>query len=442
MYNDNYNASLVGGLSVGVPGEIRGYELLHKKYGQLPWSKLFEPSIKLAEHGFEAGPELVKRLDLQKKWLLNSTEFVKIYAPSGQLVKVDDIVYRKNYAKTLKKIAKEGSKGFYEGEVAQEIANYVQKNGGIITLEDLKNYKAIVKEPSIGTFLGSKVISTTAPSSGSVLVSTLGLLDAVIKQNGTGSQVDLYHRFVEALKFGFSARTRIGDPAYNSTITPFEKEIIKKDYIKKLLSRVDLKQTHDFNYYNPSYDTKELPGTTHISVIDKDGFAVSLTTTVNMNFGSQLMTPEFGIILNDEMNDFSVPNVSNGFGLAPSPLNWVQPGKRPLSSTVPSILVKEDGEIIALGGAGGSLIISATAQVLLEIYLNKKGLQEAVDNARIHNQLLPQITQVEQSFNQTLIDGLVAKGHNVTKWSNLSQVQIVTKKCDGSVEGNFIIFIY
>ncbi|KXN74219.1 gamma-glutamyltranspeptidase [Conidiobolus coronatus NRRL 28638] len=422
MYNTNYNASLVGGLAVAVPSEVKGYELLHTKYGKLPWNTLFEPSIELSEVGFKAGKELVKRLNSNKDWILNNTEFLKIFAPNGTLVGVGDIVYRKNLAFTLKKIAEEGSKGFYEGEVAQDIVNTIQTNGGIMSLEDLKNYTAIFRQPSTGKFMNSTIYSTTAPSSGSILINILELLDSVIRSNGTGTQVDLYHKFVECLKFGYAARTNLADPGFNSTITAFEKNIISEQFIENLRSKVDLKHTHNYTYYEAAYAPEEMPGTTHLS------------TTVNMDFGSQLMTPATGIVLNDEMNDFSMPNVSNGFNLPPSVINVVKPGKRPQSSTAPAIVVKSNGEIIALGGAGGSKITSSVAQVLLEILLNDKNIMQAVDSPRIHNQLLPEVTNVEENFNQEIINGLIAMGHNVQKWNQLAEVQIVAKYENRTVE--------
>jgi gamma-glutamyltranspeptidase len=268
----------------------------------------------------------------------------------------------------------------------------------------------------------------------------LELLDSVVTTNGTGTQIDIYHRFVECLKFGYAARTNLADPRFNSTITSFEKRIISGQFIENLRPKVDLKHTHNYTYYEAAYAPEEMPGTTHLSVIDSEGFAVSLTTTVNMDFGSQLMTPATGIVLNDEMNDFSIPNISNGFDLPPSVINFVEPGTRPQSSTAPAIIVKDNGEIIALGGAGGSRITSSVAQVLLEIFLNNKNIVQAVNSPRIHNQLLPEITNVEENFNQGIINGLIAMGHNVQKWNQLAEVQIVAKYKNGTVEGKNTIY--
>jgi gamma-glutamyltranspeptidase len=436
MYDKRPEQVQVGGLAVGVPGEIKGFELMHRKYGKLPWSKLFAPSAKLCKDGFRAGTELVRQLNLAKGWILENEEFRKVYVKNGELVDVDDIVKRPELGATLEKIGKEGSSAFYEGEIAREIVDFTQKNGGILTLQDLKNYKPIIRPYAEGKFFNSTIISTTAPSGGSILISTLQLLEEVIKTKGKGSTADVYHKFVESLKFGFAMRTKIADPDFDSEISKFSELILTKDYIKNLATEVDLTSTHNFDYYHPQYDTKELPGTTHISVIDNSGLVVSLTSTVNLEFGSHLMTPLSGIILNDEMDDFSLPNVTNGFNLPPSPLNWVQPHKRPLSSTVPTIVVGPNGDIITLGGSGGTRILSAVAQILLEVEVNGKDLNSAIDTPRIHHQLIPETIFLEKAFDQDIINGLYTKGHNVTRWPrHKSVVQIVKRSSkDGSIE--------
>jgi gamma-glutamyltranspeptidase len=438
MYKSDPSLSKIGGLAVGVPGEIRGYELMHKKYGKLNWEELFKPAIELSKNGFKVGRILDLRLKSHGEWILKNEQFKQVFAPNGTVLGFGDLIKRPKLAATLEKISKEGAKALYEGEIAKEIIDTIQSTGGIMTLEDLKNYKAITREPVIANVFNSTIITSSAPTSGAILASSLKLIEAVVKANGTGTPTDLYHRYVEALKFGFASRTRLGDPNFNKNITEYSKEIITDEYINNLRPQVDLERTHDPSYYKPLYDVKELPGTTHISIVGNDGFAVSLTSTINLEFGSRLLTPNSGIILNNEMDDFSAPGFSNGFNLAPSPYNYVEPNKRPLSSTVPTIIVKPNGEVTAIGGSGGSRILSAVIQVLVENQINFKDLKASIDSPRIHHQLLPDVISLEENIDKNILDGLKAKGHNVTDWGNSyrSIVQIVRKKGDGCIEGN------
>jgi gamma-glutamyltranspeptidase len=441
MYNSDYDLSKNGALAVGVPGEIRGFEFLHSKHGKLSWKELFQPSIDLSKNGFKVGPILNLRLNSSKEWILNNTQFKEAYAPSGTVFKTDDIVRLPKLSAALTKISKEGAKAFYEGDIAKDIVETIQNNKGIMTSEDLKNYKAILREPVISTVFNSTIITSSAPASGAVLVSALKLLEAVIKACGKGSPSDVYHKYAEALKFGFASRTRLGDPNFSKSITEYSKEIISDEYIDKLRPQVDLEKTHDPAYYKPYYGTTESHGTTHISAIDSSGFSVTLTSTINLTFGSRLMTSKYGIILNNQMNDFGIPGNTNNNNTAPSPYNFVAPNKRPLSSAVPTIIVKPNGELTALGGSGGSKILSGVLQVLVESEINSKDLKTSLDSPRLHHQLLPNKLDYEKYLDTSTLENLKKKGHIMNPWgdSHRSIIQIVRKKPNGSIEGKLFI---
>jgi gamma-glutamyltranspeptidase len=441
MYMSDPRKSIIGGLAVGVPGEIRGYELLHSKYGKLSWKELFLPSIALSNSGFKVGHILNLRLKSNEKWILMNERFKEVYAPNGTILGLGDIVRIPKLSAALTKISKEGAKAFYEGDIAKDIVDTIQNNSGILSMKDLKNYKAILREPVISTVFNSTIITSSAPTSGAILVSTLKLLESVIKTSGKGSPSDIYHKYIEALKFGFASRTRLGDPNFSKSILEYSKEIISDEYINNLSPKVDLKHTHEPPYYNPMFAPKELPGTTHISVIDNYGIAISLTSTINLEFGSRVMTPNFGIILNNEMNDFSTPELSQEYNLSPNHYNYIEPNKRPLSSTVPTIIVKPNGELTALGGSGGSKILSAVIQVIVELEINSKDLKTSLDSARIHHQLIPDVVFFEENLEKTIIEDLTANRHNVSGWRNShrSIVQIVRKKSDGQIEGKLFI---
>ncbi|KXN74217.1 gamma-glutamyltranspeptidase [Conidiobolus coronatus NRRL 28638] len=436
MYKSDLDKSKYGGLAVGVPGEIRGFEFLHSKHGKLNWEELFLPSINLSNEGFKVGPILHLRLDSSKEWILKDKQFKETYAPNGSLFKQGDLMRRPRFAATLTKIAKEGANAFYDGDIAKDIVETIQNNGGIMTREDLKNYKAIPREPVISSVLNSTIITGSAPASGAILVSALKLLESVIKSCGKGSASDLYHKYAEVLKFGFASRTRLGDPNFNKSIAEYSKEIITDKYINSLVPQVDLEKTHDPLYYKPYFGTQESHGTTHISAIDSSGFSVTLTSTINLTFGSRVMTPKYGIILNDQMNDFSTPGTANLTNLAPSPYNYVAPNKRPLSSAVPTIIVKPNGEITVIGGSGGAKILSGVFQVLVESEINSKDLKASLDSPRLHHQLIPNELSYEESFDASILKDLRNKGHNTTAWgdSHRSIIQIVRKRSDGCIE--------
>jgi len=243
------------------------------------------------------------------------------------------------------------------------------------------------------------------------------------------------HRLVETMKFGFAARTRISDPVFrNDTATIHE--IRTKAFADAIRKNLTDDRTHPAEYYNPLFDMPEDHGTSHVSVIDKAGMAVSLTHTVNTVFASQVLDAETGIILNNEMDDFSVPGTPNAFGLYPSPYNYPEPGKRPLSSTVPTIMENADGSFyLAVGGSGGSLIFTAILQVFLHT-LNGMNLLEAVEYGRLHDQLYPPITIADDIYPENLLDALRERGHNVTVFDInrvSSVVNIVVQEQNGTI---------
>ncbi|CAJ0650565.1 5335_t:CDS:10 [Entrophospora sp. SA101] len=296
MYKNNPLLSQVGGLSVGVPGEIRGLELAHKNFGKLKWETLFEPSIVLSKRGFKVPPELAKRLKEYKQEIESNPDLSAIYAPYGTILNEGDIVKNYKLARTLKLLSKFGSEVFYNGKIAQSIVKKVRATNGIITSKDLKDYQPIVTKPITGFFNG-----------GPILLAMLNILE----------------------------RYRLSTEDYAALIQQNISDV--KDH-----------------------------GTTHISVVDKNNQSVSLTSTVNIKWGSQVMDPDTGILLNDEMDDFSTPGVSNYFGLKPSPYNYIAPNKRPLSSCVP-VIIEKDGEFeMAIGGSGGTRILSSVLQVSME----------------------------------------------------------------------------
>ncbi|ETW81007.1 hypothetical protein HETIRDRAFT_155010 [Heterobasidion irregulare TC 32-1] len=430
MYVGNPAKAMFGGLSVAVPGEVKGLEEAHKRWGKLEWSRLVQPSVELAA-GWKVGVELGRRmnLDMFRPVMLGKDDWRSIFAPNGVILTEGEIIHRANYSKTLAAIAADGSNALYHGEIAEAIVRKVQSEGGVLSLEDMANYKVTVRKALQGTYRGRKVYTTHAPTSGPVLLHMLNLLETydIPTEGRTGLNV---HRYVEAMK----CETRICDPAFNNDPQRIE-QIPRKSFSALISKNLTDDRTHSPDYYQPIFDAPEDHGTSHTSVVDKDGMAVALTTTVNLVFGSLVMDPVTGIIMNDEMDDFSTPGTPNAFGLWPSPFNYPEPGKRPLSSTVPTIIEHTDGSFyLAIGGSGGSKIFPAVFQVILNLDWGYDASQ-AIEYGRLHDQLFPSYVEADDIYPGELLADLERRGHNITilNVNRVSAVVQAVMKKDGKI---------
>jgi gamma-glutamyltranspeptidase/glutathione hydrolase/leukotriene-C4 hydrolase len=417
MYEGRPNAARWGGLAVGVPGELKGLEEAHRRWGRLSWSKLVEPSIKLAEATY-VSRELDSRLQRFGSLIIADPDWQEIFlnADRGTMIRRGDVIRRKALAKTLAKVAKDGADAFYYGEVAQALVDKAKSKDGIITTQDFANYTVEVRDVVQAEWGDKRVFTTPAPTSGPVLLSMLQVTDGFADwvKNGARSGLNV-HRMVEAMKFSSSQRTRIGDPAFlNEKALKVIDHISTKKEANRVRKRIDDDRTHEIDYYDPLYDIQDSHGTMHLSVVDEEGMAVALTSTVNLPFGSAVLDPVTGVILNDEMDDSSTPGVPNAFGLFPSPYNYPEPNKRPLSSTAPTIVEEMDGRLyVALGGAGGSRIYGSVAQVLFNLQYGMD-LSASIERPRFHHQLLPASVSVESTADESLVDALRQRGHQIT----------------------------
>lgn len=409
MYKDNPKAAQIGGLAVGVPGEILGLQEAHSRWGSLPWKELVQPSVDIAR-GWRVDVELAKRMRWYPELMLENPDWSSIFAPNGRFLNEGDIIRRTNLSRTLEKVAKYGAEGFYKGGVAESILRKINETGGILSQHDLDHYKVIVQPALQGSYHGRKIYTTHAPTSGPVLLHMFNLVESydMSKRNGLNA-----HRLLEAIKFGFSARTRISDPRFTNSSDRID-QIPTKAYAQVIRHNLTDDMTHPPEYYQPEYDIVDDHGTSHASVVDKSGMAVSITSTVNLIFGSQVLDPVTGVILNNEMDDFSTPGVPNGFGLWPSPYNYPEPGKRPLSSTAPTIIEHKDGSFyVAIGGSGGSRIFPSIYQTLFNLDWGLDASQ-AIEYGRLHNQLFPILTDADNVYPPHLLDELRSRGHNIT----------------------------
>ncbi|BGP49944.1 hypothetical protein JCM10450v2_005849 [Rhodotorula kratochvilovae] len=448
-------ASKVGGLAVGVPGELRGFEAAYAACGGgVPWARLFAPAAELARE-FAVGKELARRLNARisqwtggkggptlSEWIQDEEDWAAMFMRDEptkdghrqEFLREGDVVRREAYAETLERLGREGAGAFYEGEIADALVETVQAAGGILSREDMRAYRAIVRRAEEGTYRGRRYYTGSYPSGGPILRHLLNVLDGY-DDFADGGQTPLSeHRFVEALKFAFAARTNVGDPRFIHNDAKLA-EIPTRKYADAVRANITDDRTHPLSYYNPQFDILEDHGTTHLSTIDQWGGAVALTTTVNLIFGSRVMDARTGVILNDEMDDFATPGIPDAFGLTPSPFNYPEGGKRPLSSTSPLIMdhASSDSVWLSMGGSGGSRIFGAVAQTLLNLDWGHD-LSGAVEAPRVHHQLLPEYVSVESTFRPDLLDSLRDRGHNVTVFDinvGIAEVQAVQRDRDG-----------
>ncbi|TKY86150.1 hypothetical protein EX895_004975 [Sporisorium graminicola] len=455
MYQDApvKNASLYGGLAVGVPGEPKAWWDLHQKYGQLPWAKVFKPAIELNRRGFKVTTELAKALNVtQYPFLCSDKRWSQFYCPNGKIAQLGDTIKKERLAKTFELLAHKGIDPFYYGGIASDIVDTIADNKvlkGIMTRQDLADYEVKFRQPHNVSLRDGKyrIYGTVAPSSGSVVLSTLQTVD----QFRADGQEDLAnvnvstHRFIEANKFSYGQRTNYGDPAFVKNVSRLESEYLELSTSKANKAKINDSRTFDTAYYIPSNkDTEVLTdhGTSAITVVDADGMAISLTTTINTFWGSQLMT-KHGFPLNNELDDASTPGLTNFFGYLPTPANYIAPGKRPLSSI--SAVIAEDtstGELkLSLSSAGGSRIITAVTQVAYDVLFKGQDAQTALAEPRWHDQLSPNVTSLESrapqvpgfvGFSNQTAAFLASVGHNVS-WTPIgsSTAQAVERFDDG-----------
>ncbi|KAI0087996.1 gamma-glutamyltranspeptidase [Irpex rosettiformis] len=430
MYVGQPINALFGGLAVGVPGELRGLEEMHRRWGTLSWKELVMPSVELAK-GWRVSKELERRIEMFGALMHNSPDWKAIFAPKGCLLREGDLIQRIALSRTLAKIAEEGPDAFYSGPIAESLVAKVQEAGGIMTLQDFADYKAKVEPALEGSYRGKRVYTTHAPTSGPALLHMLNLLEQFEDFVEEGRSSLNMHRVIEIMKFGFAARTKISDPAFVHRDSARILEIPTKEYARRVFLNITDDRTHPPEYYQPVYDVPVDHGTSHVSVVDKNEMAVSITSTVNIVFGSQVLDPVTGVIMNDEMDDFSTPGVPNSFGLYPSPYNYPQPGKRPLSSIAPTIMEHLDGSFaVTIGGSGGSRIFPSVFQTLVNLDWGLDA-SEAVEYGRVHDQLFPLLVEADNVFPSNILEDLKVKGHNITV-ADISRVaaavQVITKE--------------
>jgi gamma-glutamyltranspeptidase/glutathione hydrolase len=420
------DSSLVGYKSVGVPGSVAGLVYAEKQYGKLSIEKVMAPAIKLARDGFPLAYEDTQDLK-RDEYLAQFPESKRIFLRDGNFYEPGEIFKQPELARTLERLAKDPD-DFYHGAMGRELAAAIHKGGGLVTAEDLAAYEVKEREPVRGSYRGYDVISAPPPSSGGVaLVEILNILEGFDLAKLGNRSGDAIHLEVEAFRRAFYDRAEfMGDPDFAKVPVA---QLIDKKYAAAWRESIDpnqaslsqtLKRPPIFNELEReaqlrSTTIREPENTTHYSVVDAEGNAVSVTTTLNDSFGSRVTAEGLGFLLNDEMDDFtSKPGVPNGYGLIQGPANAIGPGKRPLSAMTPTIVLKDGKLFLVLGSPGGPTIITTVANVLIGVVDFSLDIQEAVNAARFHHQWLPDQIMVEDRLSPDTMNILRSKGHKLT----------------------------
>ncbi|XP_022106187.1 gamma-glutamyltranspeptidase 1-like isoform X2 [Acanthaster planci] len=437
----NMTRETFGATSIAVPGELSGMWEAHQRYGRLPWGKLFQPVISLAEEGFPVTAHLARALSILSRRVANWTlpehaGFLTRYAnEDGTWKGVGETVYAPKLARTLRAIAMNGVSELINGTTAQRVVQEIQDYGGLITAADLADYKAEWREVNAAPIgQGRSVLTTPSPSGGPVVQFLINVLGNYKISSAdfetTERQIKTYHRFVEASKFAFALRSYLGDveaPEVQEVLDKMRSEEYAKTVFAKI--REDAVTFANASGYDALLNTaSHSGGTCHISVVDESGNAVSVTSSVNYYFGSMILSNTTGLILNNEMADFDTPSSQPA-----SSANHVAPGKIPLSAMSPVIVVKENGGAeLVVGSAGSRAIITTNALVALRSAFTDASLKDIIDDKRIHNQLQPNNVAVyENGFPTDVVDGLVNMGHVVESRTLISVAQAIKRSEDG-----------
>ncbi len=434
--------SILGWRSSGVPGSVAGFALAHKRFGTQKWRDLVEPAVKLAAEGYVVSPSFAKTLTGENTPLARDPESKRIFLRDGNPYKAGETFKQPELGETLERIAQAGAKGFYEGPTAREFAAQMKAHGGLITEADLKAYKVVERTPLEGDYKDFHVITAPPPSAGGVgLLQMLGIL------NGTGYESDgpdsakAVHYEAEAMRRFYADRSEyLGDPAfYNVPV----KSLLAKDYLEWRRKTIDPAHATPSEMIAPGLPKAlaahvnqfENSETTHYNVVDSQGNAVAVTYTLNDWYGNGITVPKLGFLLNDEMDDFAAkPGVPNMFGVIGGEANAIEPGKRPVSSMTPTIIVRGGKLFMVVGAPGGSRITTGVMQVILDVLDFHMNPQEAVDLPRFHEQWKPDVLYLQNDFAPQAAEALRAMGYEIKPVPGVARVQAIVVN-NGSLEG-------
>ena len=426
--------NITGWRACGVPGTVRGLELAHKKYGRTDWARLLAPAIRLAREGFPVSWPLADALR-QARALSAFEESRRIFQRNGNYYQPGELLRQPELAATLERISRRGAADFYEGETARRLAEEMERHGGLITREDLAEYQAVERPVLRGVYRGYEILTAPPPSSGGIgLLQMLGMLEGSgYERAGPGAAATIHH-LAEVMRRFYADRSElIADPDYYQV--PIGR-LLDPGYLARRRRSIDPDRATPSEQLRPGAAPEpESSETTHLSIVDPEGNAVAMTYTINGAFGSGVTVPGLGFLLNNEMDDFSVkPGTPNMFGLIQGEANAIEPGKRPLSSMTPTIVLRDGKLVLVLGAPGGSRIINGVLQVLLNVVDFTMNIQDAVDRPRFHHQWKPDTLFVEDGFSPDTLELLARRGHRIRRIETVAVVEAV-RAGDGRLEG-------
>ncbi len=440
MYLDA-NGKVVDGKSlythyaIGVPGTVAGMEHALKSWGTMPLAKVVAPAAALAAKGFPVSETLAKILQQEKKNMGQWPATRAIFWKNGEPLKAGDTLVQKDLSQSIRLIGQQGARAFYQGAIAQKIAAETAPHAGAVTLADLRNYKVVERAPTTGTYRGYQIVTMPPPSSGGPhLVQILNMLEPLPLAQWGANSAQTIHYLAETMKLAYADRSEyLGDPDFVKI--PL-KGLTSKAYAAELLKTIDPNAARPASSIKPGKPQPyESDQTTHYSVVDKAGNAVAVTYTLNTNFGSGIVAQGTGIVLNNEMDDFSAkPGVANAYGLVGGDANAVAAGKRPLSSMTPTMVLKDGRPVLVTGSPGGARIITAVLQTVVDVIDFGMNPAEAASMPRVHHQWTPDELRVEKGLSPDTIALLKARGHKVAVKPTMGRTQTIELR-DGALYG-------
>ena len=436
LKNGEYRAELskTGALAVGVPGSVKALYELQQRAGTLSFANLIQPSIPLAEHGFAVDAVLAARLQRTAGALAQFPDSAKIFLPDGKPLKQGQMLVQKDLARTYSALAKQGPTYFYRGQFAKSLVKWMEGHGGLITRKDMRDYHLVMREPLRSAIGDYELVGFPPPSSGGIHVAQILTMLNVVKAPEL-NEVARYHAIIEASKLAFADRAYwLGDADY----VKVPRGLIDDAYLRQRAALIDINKASGEQSAGlpPNHET-EIFGkhTTHIATADKAGNWVAITTTLNTSFGSKVTVPGTGVLLNNQMDDFSAqPGAPNAFGLVGSERNAIAAGKRPLSSMSPTLVLKNGAPVMTVGAAGGPTIISQVAQTLFNALYLGMPLQEAMRAPRVHHQWKPQQGFIDDFAEPALREELKKLGHDLRVWPAFGATQAILLNAKGSLE--------
>ncbi len=430
--------SVVGYRASGVPGTVRGLEMAHEKYGRKRWAELVDPAVRLAAEGFPVSYGLARSLRSESASgrLARFPESKRIFLRDGKFYDAGERLVQPELARTLERIRDYGAKDFYQGETARLLAADMKAHGGPITLDDLKNYRAIERAPLTGSYRGYQIVTAPPPSSGGVgILQMLGVLEGSgYEKSGFGSADEL-HFLAETMRRYFADRSEyLGDPDFYHVPVA---ALLNPRYLAGLRRSIDLEHATPSAMLHPgNLATFETSDTTHYSIVDAEGNAVAVTYTLNNSYGSAVTATNLGFLLNDEMDDFAAkPGEPNLFGLIQGEANAIQPRKTPLSSMTPTIVLRDGRLYLVVGSPGGPTIINTVLEVIVNVIDFGMNIADAVDAPRLHHQWMPDVLRMERGFSPDTVALLQARGHKVEIEGSQGEVAAI-RVADGWLEGD------